>query len=262
MGSTYQAIGRNLARLVSPRSSAHSRIALGLGLGVSAALLLALGCQASVSASANQRSKAESEEGPEDTRPDFDKPISADALATKPPPAIAFADTALLGARHDMTLVTEHANAACACLKAGIGSAQSAAFQWQGAVPHLNDDIQLAFAMTTESMACNNEPKGSSGASYWGYRIVGNDVIVFVEGVRSGRPRTTSAIIPKPVGEGKVYVAPAKAKLPYGRSLDGKAERCEIGNAATKRATPFTMGELGDTLAKDANAAPTVDAGE
>ena len=87
-------------------------------------------------------------------------------------------------------------------------------------------------------------------------------MIIFVEGVRSGRPRTTSAIIPKPVGDGKVYVAPAKPKMPYGRSLDGKAERCEIGNAATKRTTPFTMGELGDTLAKDANAAPTVDAGE
>ncbi|MEO8902592.1 MAG: hypothetical protein ABI488_11390 [Polyangiaceae bacterium] len=256
MGSTYQAIRRNLARLLS------ARFRPALGLGASAALLLALGCQASVSASANQHTKAESENGPEDNKPDFNKPMSADALATKPPPAIAFADTALLGARHDMTLVSERANAACSCLKAGIGSASSAAFQWQGAVPHLNDDIQLAFAMTTESMVCNNEPKGSTGASYWGYRIVGNDVIVFVEGVRSGRPRTTSAIIPKPVGDGKVYVAPAKPKFPYGRSLDGKAERCEVGNAATKRTTPFTMGELGDTLSKDANAAPTVNDGE
>lgn len=237
---------------------------LGLRLGISSALLLALGCQASVSASAsaNQRSKADAEDGPEDHRPDFDKPISADALASKPPPAIALADTALLGARHDMTLVSEHANAACACLKAGIGSAQSAAFQWQGPVPHLNDDIQLAFAMTSESMTCKDEPKGSSGASYWGYRISGNDVIIFIEGVRSGRPRTTAAIIPKPVGEGKVYVAPAKPKFPYGRSLDGKSERCEIGNAAIKRTIPFTTGELGDTLLRDANAAPSVDAGE
>ncbi|MEP7049337.1 MAG: hypothetical protein ABJB12_03250 [Pseudomonadota bacterium] len=257
MGSTYQAIGRNLARLGSARFAARSRAALGLGLGISSALLLTLGCHASVSASANQRSKAEAEEGP-----DFDKPISADALASKAPPAIALTDTALLGARHDMTLVSEHANAACACLKAGIGSAQSAAFQWQGPTPHLNDDIQLAFAMTVESMACNNEPKGSSGASYWGYRISGNDVIIFVEGVRLGRPRTTAAIIPKPVGDGKVYVAPAKPKFPYGRSLDGKSERCEIGNAATKRTTPFTTGELGDTLLKDTNAAPSVDAEE
>jgi hypothetical protein len=111
-------------------------------------------------------------------------------------------------------------------------------------------------------MACSGELKGASGASYWGYRISGNDVIVFLEGVRAGRPRTTSAIIPKPVGDGKVYVAPATSKQPYGRPLNGKGERCEVGNAATKRSTPFTMGELGDTSAKDANSAPTVDAGE
>ncbi len=219
--------------------------------------LLALGCQASVSASANKRVKADAEEGP-----DFDKPISADALAAKPPPAITFTDTALLGARHDMSLVAERANAACACVKVGLGSAQSAAFQWQSGVPHLNDDIQLVVALTSESMACTGEPKGASGASYWGYRISGNDVIVFLEGVRAGRPRTSAAIIPKPVGDGKVYVAPATSKQPYGRPLNGKGERCEIGNVATKRSTPFTMGELGDTSLKDANNAPTVGGGE
>ena len=138
----------------------------------------------------------------------------------------------------------------------------SAAFQWQGSVPRLNDETQLAFALTSEGMTCTGEPKGSSGASYWGYRISGNDVVVFVEGARANRPRTVAAIIPKPVGDGQVYVAPAKSKFPYGRALDGKGDRCEIGNVATKRNTPFTMGELGDTSAKDANSAPTVDAGE
>jgi hypothetical protein len=249
VGPTYEAIRRNLARQRSLRA--------GLGRALLTSTLLVLGCQASVNANANARVKADSEEGP-----DFDKPISADALAAKPPAAIAFADTALLGARHDMSLVVQHANAACACVKVALGSAQSAAFAWQGPAPHLNDDIQLAFAMTSESMACNDEPKGSSGASYWGYRISGNDVIVFVEGVRSGRPRTSAAIIPKPFGNGKVFVAPATSKQPYGRALDGKAERCEIGNVPTKRTTPFTMGELGDTSIKDSNSAPSVDAGE
>jgi hypothetical protein len=144
-------------------------------------------------------------------------------------------------------------------LKAAIGSSASAAFAWQAALPRLNDETQLAFALTSETMACNNEPKGSSGASYWGYRISGNDVVVFVEGARAGRPRTAAAIIPKPVGDGQVYIAPAKAKLPYGRSLDGKSERCKVGNGATKRTTPFTAGELGDTNVANANKAPTVD---
>ncbi|HEY3668903.1 MAG TPA: hypothetical protein VGL19_23060, partial [Polyangiaceae bacterium] len=193
MGPTYQAIQRNLARQL--------RLPACVGLAACAVALLAFGCQASVNASANTRVKADAEQGP-----DFDKPLTADALVTKPPPAIALVDTALLGARHDMTLVSEHANAACACVKVGLGSAQSAAFAWQSGAPHLNDDIQLAFALSSESMACSGELKGASGASYWGYRISGNDVIVFLEGVRAGRPRTTSAIIPKPVGDGKVYV--------------------------------------------------------
>jgi hypothetical protein len=249
VGPTYEAIRRNLVRQLG--------LPARVGALAYAVALFAFGCQASVSAGANKRVKADAEEGP-----DFDKPISADALAQKPTPAIALTDTALLGARHDMSLVAEHANVACACVKVGLGSAQSAAFQWQSGAPHLNDDIQIAIAMTSEGMACTGEPKGASGASYWGYRISGNDVIVFLEGVRAGRPRTAAAIIPKPVGGGKVYLAPATSKQPYGRPLNGKGERCEIGNVATTRSTPFTMGELGDTSAKDANSAPTVDGGE
>ena len=147
-------------------------------------------------------------------------------------------------------------------MKAAIGSSSSAAFAWQAALPRLNDETQLAFALTSETMACKDEPKGSSGASYWGYKISGNDVIVFVEGARAGRPRTVAAIIPKPVADGQVYIAPAKSKLPYGRALDGKATKCKIGNVATKRAKPFTPGELGDTVLRDPDAVPSVDTGE
>ena len=219
----------------------------------------ALGCGGSVKASGTARAKADSEQGPEDAT-DFNKPSTAKALATPTSSAPNFSgEVTLLGARHDMSLVLEHANAACACLKVAIGSAPSAAFQWQGPVPTLNNDMQLALALSSESMSCKDEPKGSSGASYWGYRISGNDVIVFVEGARAGRPRTGAAIIPKPVGDGQVFVAPAKSKMPYGRSLDGKSERCKIGNVPTKRSTPFTVGELGDTSLKDANVAPSVD---
>ena len=248
MGTKYEAIRRNLARL---HSIAGKR-------GFAAIALLALSCEASVSADASaKRARADSEE-----TPDFDKPITAKELAGKPPAALAIADTALLGARHDLSLVSEHASAACACVKVGIGTAQSAAFQWQSGAPHLSDATQLAFAMSSENIACNGEPKGSSGASYWGYRIVGNDVIVFVEGVREGRPRTAAAIIPKPVGDGQVYVAPAKKSFPYGRPLDGKGERCKVGTSATRRTTPFSQGELGDSSLKNAGTAPGVDDGE
>ncbi len=251
MGSLDPAIRRNLARLPARRGFATALLF--------ASAWSALGCGGSVKASGTAHAKADSEVGPEDA-PDFNKPSTAKALATPAGSAPNFSgEVTLLGARHDMSLVIEHANAACACLKVAIGSAPSAAFQWQGPVPTLNNDMQLALALSSESMSCSGEPKGSSGASYWGYRISGNDVIVFVEGARAGRPRTGAAIIPKPVGDGQVFVAPAKSKMPYGRSLDGNSERCKIGNVPTKRSTPFTVGELGDTSLKDANVAPSVD---
>jgi hypothetical protein len=249
VGSFYQAIRRNLARLLSQRGPSAVAVALAVW-----------SCQASVSGDMNTRVRHDAEEGPEDAA-DLNKPISAKSLAA-PATAPASGTATLLGARADMSLVVEHANAACACLKVAIGSAPSAAFRWQGSVPQLNDDTQLAMALSSESMPCQNEPKGSSGASYWGYRISGNDVIVFVEGARAGRPRAGAAIIPKPVADGQVYVAPAKSKMPYGRPLDGKGTQCKVGNVATKRTTPFTPGELGDTIFRDPDAIPSVDTGE
>ena len=248
VGSSYQAIRRNLARLLSQRGPCALAVALGVW-----------SCQASVSGDVKTRVRHDAEEGPEDAA-DLNKPISAKSLAAASSARPLDAPT-LLGARHDMSLVVEHANAACACIKVAIGSAGSAAFKWQGSAPRLNDDTQLAMALSSESMPCDKQPKGSSGASYWGYRISGNDVIVFVEGARAGRPLTAAAIIPKPVADGQVYVAPAKSKLPYGRPLTGSGN-CKIGNVATRRSTPFTPGELGDTIVRDPDAVPSVDTGE
>jgi len=247
VGTTYEAIRRNLARL-------H---AIAGRRGYAAIALFSLSCHASVSADASAKGvRADAEENTKD----FDKPMTAKELERQPSAALAAtSDTALLGARHDLSLVSEHASATCACLKAALGSAQSPAFAWQSSVPRLRDDTQLAFAMSSENVACSGEPKGSSGASYWGYRISGNDVIVFVEGAREGRPRTAAAIIPKPVGDGQVYVAPAKKKFPYGRPLDGKGERCKVGGATSKRSAPFSQAELGDSSLTNADVAPSVD---
>ncbi len=259
--SFYQAIRRSLARLVAQRRACTFAIALA-----------AFGCQASVNGEAKTRVRHDAEEGPEDAQ-DFDKSLSAKSLAAPPGAGSASLDAAqpgtspegvpmLLGARSDLSLVVANAKVNCACLKAAIGAASSASFQWQGRAPQLNDETQLAIALSSEGMPCEKEPKGSSGASYWGYRISGDDVIVFVEGARKGRPRTAAAIIPKPVADGQVYIAPAKSKLPYGRAVDGNAAKCKIGNVATKRVTPFTPGELGDTVLRDTDAVPSVGTGE
>jgi hypothetical protein len=106
----------------------------------------------------------------------------------------------------------------------------------------------LSLALSSEGQTCTGEPKASRGASYWGYRISGNDVVVLVEAARDGRPLTSGAIIPKPVGGGQVYVAPASKKSPYGRGKDG-SDQCKLGNPGVPRASAFTELELGTNAA-------------
>jgi hypothetical protein len=65
-----------------------------------------------------------------------------------------------------------------------------------------------------------------------------------VEAARDGRPLTNGAIIPKPVGQGRVLIAPASKKVPYGRPLEGTGP-CKIGNPGQARTVPFSELEVG-----------------
>lgn len=150
----------------------------------------------------------------------------------------------LLGARHDLKLIPGKGTATCECLSVALGPARSGGMQWSSAPPDLDDTTQLAVALSSEGVECKGEPKGSLGASYWGYRISGNDVVVLVESAGDGHPLTSGAVIPRPVGEGSVYVKPAAKRLPYGRPVDGKG-LCKIGNPGHARASAFTELELG-----------------
>jgi hypothetical protein len=150
----------------------------------------------------------------------------------------------LLGARHDLKLRSGSATASCQCLQVALGGSQSPGMAWSATPPQLDDSTQLSIALTSEGVECKGEPKGSLGASYWGYRISGNDVVVLVESARGGRPLTTGAIIPRPVGPGRVFVAPAGKKLPYGRPLSGTG-LCKIGNPGQVRTGAFSELELG-----------------
>lgn len=150
----------------------------------------------------------------------------------------------LLGARHDLKLRPGKATANCECLSVALGGARSSGMVWGAVPPVLDDGMQLTIALSSDGQTCKGEPKKSLGASYWGYRLKGNDVIVLVEAARGGRPLTAGAVIPKPVGPGQVYVAPATKKLPYGRPLEGKG-LCKIGNPGQVRMAPFTELEVG-----------------
>lgn len=196
-------------------------------------------------ASADADGSAELDGQGELTRSDGDASSSAALMAVS---ASAYSDIpssrVLLGARHDLKLRPGKATASCECLNVALGGVSSEGMLWSSTPPGIDDATQLSIALSSEGVACKGEPKGSLGASYWGYRISGNDVVVLVESARGGRPLTSGAIIPRPVGTGQVLVAPASKKLPYGRALDGKG-LCKIGNPGPARSGAFTELELG-----------------
>jgi hypothetical protein len=150
----------------------------------------------------------------------------------------------LLGARRDLTLGSTAGAVACRCVKVLVGPATQNQFAWQDAPPLTAPDTQVVLAFAPEE-TCSGGPEGSQGASYWGYRIEGNDVIVLLEAWVKGPPRTTGAVLPRPPLDGQIYVAPVKPGLPYGLPLTGQGTRCALGNPGPKRTTPFTPAETG-----------------
>jgi hypothetical protein len=210
---------------------------------------LSLGCQASLSADANVNGQGASAEGDADVHGSGSGQTEGQGEMTRRSGSSndSMADDTsrvLLGARHDLRLTSGKATASCQCLAVALGGSASAGMAWSAGAPPIDDRTQLSIALSSDGQACKDEPKASLGASYWGYRISGNDVIVLVEAARGGRPLTSGAVIPKPVGPGQVFVAPASKKLPYGRPLDGKG-LCKIGNPGQERTMPFNALEVG-----------------
>jgi len=208
---------------------------------------LSFGCRANVRGSASVDANASADvdgsasaEGPADEQ---QLGSAAPAPETDDYAPTTTGEVALLGARHDLQLVPERATNKCQCLAVAVGDATLPAFRWKAGPPNVDPATQLVIAQTSEGQNCE-EPKGSLGASYWGYRIKGNDVFVFVESAVSGRPLTAGGIIPKPFADGQVYIAPASKKTPYGRGVDGKGE-CKLGNPGSQRTKPLETSEQG-----------------
>ncbi len=188
------------------------------------------GCEASLNAKVNT--------GEDDV--DFDEPIS-EASAASGEDDNSLTSGALLGARHDLTLsASVQKTPTCSCIFAALGSAGDPRFEWQSTRPRTNPNTQLVVAMTSEGMPCETTDAGGLGASYWGYVRSGDDIIVFVESARAGRPLTSGAIIPKPFGDGQVIIRPASKKTPFGRPLSKDKKSCELGNPGPARVSEST----------------------
>lgn len=184
---------------------------------------MALGCHATASTSARHLDMPGGDEQDDGfkrpTQPLSSKEMS---LGEGPPPLVEYS---LLGARADLALAPDAADkSTCSCLAAVAGPASSGAFLWEKAYPKTNPSIQVVMAFTSQTEDCPAAPAGALGASYWGYELSGDDVVVVVENAVPGPPIITGAILPKPLEGGRVLVRPKDASVPYGRPLDsGKA---------------------------------------
>jgi hypothetical protein len=200
------------------------------------------GCHASVQAHANADTSGQSD-AELDAEVQKERAMAAPAASSTPAGSAAPSDHALLGARTDLSLEPADVQGQCSCMRVALGSANLGAFKWKGARPTVDDQTQLVVALTSAGAGCEN-PKGTLGASYWGYRRVGDDIVVYVENGVTGRPVAQGAIIPKPFGQGQVYLAPTSKKVPFGKPLNGKGN-CKLGNPGVARTVPIGADEVG-----------------
>lgn len=167
---------------------------------------------------------------------------------------------ALLGARHDLRL-SNSADETCRCLAVHAGDASDPMFIWEANAPQVDPDAHLVVAFADDTQAC-----GGSGAAYRGYQTNAGDVVVLIEAAVPGRPALSGAIIPRPRGEGRLWIQPTPATLPYGQPLQGTAERCAVpfdgsisfdgplrASAASSTASDFAagVGEVAETAPAD-----------
>jgi len=216
-------------------------------LRVAFGALACCACHASVQANA----KLSTDKDAQEQVRDFDRPL--DAAAAKPestPESSKPEPSALLGARHDLSY-TGSKTPTCQCLAVALsGRVDDPSFQWELGAPRLDPTTQWVIAFTSNGVACDAPPTGTLGASYQGYGVDGNDVVVYVEALGEGRPMTSGAIIPRAIGSGSVFIEPAGAI--YGKPLEGKGKRCKLTPVAGAPAAAVLPGVTGGTATKPA----------
>lgn len=183
-------------------------------IGAIAALGVVAACKASVEAEAHTSAQVATEG--ETSGPD-EGSDGAEAQAFGEASDQGSSELALAGARPDLNLANPRAATACRCLAVAVGQPNDPLFAWQSGAPTTDPATQAVVALSSEGSSCGEGP----GASYWGYRREGEDVVVLVENVRVGRPVIQGAIVPRPQGSGQILVRPLTRQVPYGGSPDG-----------------------------------------
>ena len=165
---------------------------------------------------------------------DFDKPLEAPPVEVKPPTeGFSVEQYALLGARHDLSYAGEP-TASCRCLAVSLhDQPRHPNFTWAVSPPKVQPTTQWVIALSSSNVECEGAPAEALGASYQGYEVRGDDVVVFVEPLGEGRPLTQGAVIPKPLGKGRVFIEASGSV--YGKPLSGSGKLCRVNTGPATR---------------------------
>jgi hypothetical protein len=211
----------------------------------------ASGADASAEADADAEANLVGGEGEAAAQDDLDKPI--ESTPTQEVSKIESEGPALLGARRDLTYngpKTER----CSCIAAKLGTAGDPAFQWEKGPPLLDESRQLVAGLTSDGVSCAQER--GLGASYKGYVRSGSDIVIMVERAHEGRPVTSGAIIPRPVGAGQVFVVAAEKGSPFGGAVGKTSQRCQLELPAGSQVAVVDPSETGSSQAVVQEAPP------
>lgn len=185
-----------------------SRVLSGFLLGV-----LTVGCTASADVNVKTGVRGDDDEDVMD----YDRPLEVQREEEFTPAEADSREVAGIGARHDLSF-RGPATSRCKCLSVAVGQGGDSKFEWETEAPRTDPQKQLVIAILEDE--CTEPGTVELGASYQGFRVEEENVIVLVEAAHAGRPKTIGAVIPKPVGAGGLFVE-AQGSVPYGKALSG-----------------------------------------
>jgi len=129
---------------------------------------------------------------------------------------------AMFGVRHDLELRKDRGGiTTCSCLAVYAGQPGDGRFAWQSEVPASRNDA-LVVAISGRDVACDAIPEATRRRpSISAVDDIEGNVYVEIEELPQGRPLALGAIVPKPKGNGHLYVRPKNKWSVYGRSASG-----------------------------------------
>ena len=202
------------------------------------------------SASAEGDASLTTDESRAELSDDLDKPLEPKAEAAEM--ALASTGPALLGARRDLSYVGP-SEATCNCLAVRLGEPNDSAFQWEKGAPMIDSSRQLVVGLSSKGVSCDAEV--GLGASYKGYVVSGDDVVIMVERASEGIPTMHGAVIPRPSGNGQIYVIASEKGNPFGGAVGNPAERCKLELPSTS-ALALASGPRASLVGADAEPEP------